>query len=70
MNVRNLQRETRAIAKCACEGCPNDADYGEGAFLGFCGPCLGEAPDLEEFAEEFALHLCGGRPLKRCNHGL
>ena len=42
MNLAKLQKE--ATAKCACRDCPNDADYGEGAYLGFCGPCLDDEP--------------------------
>ena len=68
MNIRDLQRE--AHAKCACRGCPNDADYGEGAYVGYCGPCLDESPDLQGFADEYISHVRNGIPWRKCRHGL
>ena len=69
MNLTELHKE--AHAKCACRGCPNDADYGEGAYVGYCGPCLDDEPGgLQEFAEKFANHIRHGFQLRRCRHGL
>ena len=68
MNIRDLQGE--AHAKCACRGCPNDADYGEGAYVGYCGPCLDESPNLEDFADEYISHVWNGIPWMECQHGL
>ena len=71
MNLTELQREAHAIAKCLCRGCPNDADYGEGAFLGYCGPCLDDEPGgLEAFLEEYERHVRDALPLRKCRHGL
>ena len=70
MNLADLQREAHAIAKCACRGCPNDADYGDGAYVGYCGPCLDESPNLEEFADEYIGHVKTGIPWRKCRHGL
>ena len=68
MNIRDLQKEAHAL--CACRGCQKDAGYGEGAYVGYCGPCLDESPDLQNFANEYISHVRNGTPWRECRHGL